>query len=808
MFMKKVGIVAVSNHNYGSLLQTYAMQKAIEKLGLDNEIILFRSNPKEQLLRVLNTTFLGIKLKGIKKKVICKLKYPEIAKGFTIRASKFEDFKNRYCNFTQQVTTREELSAMLLNYSGIILGSDQVWHPANLEMNYFTLNFVPEDMTKIAYAPSFGVSSIPEKQLERTKRYLSRINFLSVREKAGQKIIKNLIGMDVPVVCDPTALLTYKDWDSIKGDKPIIQENYIFCYFLGTNPKHREFANQIKKITGLKIVALQHLDEFVKEDLNFADEKPYNISPADFVNLIANATIVLTDSFHGTMFSIYYHKNFFTFSRYSEEKKESTNSRIASVLDRLQLSDRRLSATEDIETSLSKSIDWSKVDYRLKEFRKISLQYLEDAIDKSRLRDKKLSKTDMSKYENSKAISISFKKECTGCTACANICPEHCIKMVEDNEGFVYPHIDSNKCINCGLCSLTCPVKNIRKPETVCKAFVVQNNNQEQRLMSSSGGFFSVLAGYVLSQGGIVFGAGYNSKMEVVHMPVRRREEMYRLRASKYVQSNLNTTFQMVNDELKSGKIVLFSGTPCQIAGLKNYLHKDYLNLYLIDVICYGVPSPKVFRKYIEFIEEKYNSKVKNMFFRDKSFGYASPNVKILFENGKTLEMKSDVKSFTKTFFRGISTRPSCFDCKFKCVNKAGDFSMGDCWNVKKLAPELDDDKGTTLVFVHTTKAMLLMKKIESDILQREISLNEAVVNSGVMLLKSAVQNPLRQKFFNEIDEISYIKLVDKYVPDTWKNKLANFAKPIIYKMGLTKTGILKVIKSSKIKQENKQHNS
>lgn len=375
-----VGLVSVSIHNYGSLLQTYAMQKTLDKLGVQNEIILFKSDPIKQIYRVFNIPFLTMKLKLYRRKITTRLFYQAIYKGASVRDDEFMAFKNRYCRFTAKTTSREELNSLGNKYSAVVLGSDQVWNPANLEMDFYTLNFVPNEKTKVAFAPSFGVSSIPEKQREATKAYLNRIQYISCREIAGAEIVKDLIGREVPVVCDPTALLSQDDWNEIRSDKKYLEDKYIFCYFLGANPEHRKFAEKVKQKTGYKIVALQHLDEFVKGDLKFGDVTPYDVGPQDFINLLSRAEIVLTDSFHGTMFSIYYHKIFFTFSRFEDGKKESTNSRIASILNLMHLSDRKLTAQEDVEVCLNNTIDWIDVQNRLNSFRCESLDWLRDSL--------------------------------------------------------------------------------------------------------------------------------------------------------------------------------------------------------------------------------------------------------------------------------------------------------------------------------------------------------------------------------------------------------------------------------------------
>lgn len=380
MNKEKVGLVSVSIHNYGSLLQTYAMQKVLDKLEIDNEIILFKSDPVKQFYRVFNIPFLSMKLKLYKRKIVSKIKYPEIYKGSCERDRAFQQFKDKKCRFTPKITSRDKLNDMGEQYRAVVLGSDQVWNPANLEMNFYTLNFVPKSKTKVAYAPSFGVSAVPKKQREKTREYLNRIQYISVREKAGAEIVKDLTGRDVPVVCDPTALLTREDWNELRSDKKYTDQKYIFCYFLGSNPEHRRFAEKVKALTGYQIIALQHLDEFVKGDLKFGDITPYDVGPQDFINLLSRAEIVLTDSFHGTMFSIYYHKKFIVFPRYQENEKNSTNSRISSILQIMNLSDRKIKANASAEDYLEKKIDWDNVQSALENFRNQSMQWFVDSL--------------------------------------------------------------------------------------------------------------------------------------------------------------------------------------------------------------------------------------------------------------------------------------------------------------------------------------------------------------------------------------------------------------------------------------------
>lgn len=378
--MKTLAIVSAINSNYGTLLQAYATQQVFEGLGFETNILYYTSNPLKDFYRIFNIPFLKTKLKAVNVRLITRIRYPLIYKNVQIREKAFMNFRKTALKITPKFESKSQLSDFVSRCDGVILGSDQVWNPQNLEMDYYTLNFVPENIPKIAYAPSFGVDEIPGRQIRRTEKYLKRINFISVREIAGAGIVKKLIGKSVPVVCDPTALLTANQWEQMMSAKKYIRDKYVFCYFLGANETYRKFAEKVSALKGYKIVALQHLDEFVKSDLNFGDIVPYDVDPSDFVSLIANAEMVLTDSFHGTMFSLYFHKDFFTFNYDIQGSKNSVNSRIDSIMDIMDIKDRRLSGTEAVEDCMERQIDWENIDFRLNNFRKESMDYIQNAL--------------------------------------------------------------------------------------------------------------------------------------------------------------------------------------------------------------------------------------------------------------------------------------------------------------------------------------------------------------------------------------------------------------------------------------------
>ena len=379
--MHKIGLVSVHNPNYGSMLQTYALHTYIDEIGADNEIILYtKKNDLRQIRRLMNIQLVLMKGRVLYRDMFCRFFHPDIAKQLSLRMSKFEDFKNKHFKFSRNHIGWKDLLTTNQDYDTFIIGSDQVWNPINIGTDFFNLLFTEDKKYRISYASSFGVSCIPNSQIKKTKQYLERIQCLSTREKTGVEIIKDLTGRDAELVCDPTLLVSKNLWDKLKGEKRFINEKYIFCYFLGNNPEHRDFANRFKAKTGYKLVALQHLDELILSDVNFADIKPFDVGPAEFVNLISNAEFVLTDSFHGTIFSLLYHKRFFTFSRFESSSKGSTNSRVISLLEMMGVKEHHIKATQAIDDCLNVEADFDLIDKKIDIFRQKSREYLHKAL--------------------------------------------------------------------------------------------------------------------------------------------------------------------------------------------------------------------------------------------------------------------------------------------------------------------------------------------------------------------------------------------------------------------------------------------
>ena len=308
-----------------------------------------------------------------------KKENPMFAKNWEIRNKAFDQFAETFFHVSPYCKNREGLTKMAENYSAFLVGSDQLWRTDSVEHGYYTLEWVPDHILKIAYSTSIGVKEVPWFQVEKNKRFMNRFDHIALREQSACDLVYKLTGRKVPVVLDPTLLFTGDQWLGIQQQEPLTNGKYIFCYLLGDNPSQREFIKRVKEKTGYKIVALQQLDDYIPSDEGFADEAPY-VGPREFLNYIRNAEYVFTDSFHCSVFSILYKKNFFTFSRFAEGAKQSTNTRIDNLLHITGLEDRRMTNDKTIEEVVNFKRNFDGVDEKLNAMRKSSMDYLYNAF--------------------------------------------------------------------------------------------------------------------------------------------------------------------------------------------------------------------------------------------------------------------------------------------------------------------------------------------------------------------------------------------------------------------------------------------
>ena len=382
-------------------------------------------------------------------------------------------------------------------------------------------------------------------------------------------------------------------------------------------------------------------------------------------------------------------------------------------------------------------------------------------------------------------INIVDKTKCCGCTACANICPANCISMKEDNEGFLYPKADANKCIGCGACDRVCPVLNYNKKISFDqKAYLVQNKDKEVLKDSTSGGAFSEIARYVIKQGGIVYGVEMTEDLIVQHTAIENEKDIGKFRNSKYVQSYLGYTFQNIKEQLETERMVCFSGTPCQCEGLLHFLGRKPDNLVLCDICCRAVPSPGMWKKFSDSVKKQYGE-IRSARFRDKKLGYQYSTMAIETENG---ELRDGIESapWLRMFFSGMITRPSCSECKFRSPYRHSDITIWDCFPTYRIAPEFDENVGTTRILIQSKKGQVIFNSIEDSFKCKEMSVEE--VSDGVYEMHlSHPENSTKKKFFVDNESMPMGYLLDKYFPETTKVKIKKNIRRELNKIGLDK---------------------
>lgn len=381
-----------------------------------------------------------------------------------------------------------------------------------------------------------------------------------------------------------------------------------------------------------------------------------------------------------------------------------------------------------------------------------------------------------------KKAKMIEKSKCTGCTACVAACPTHCIIMKKDEEGFGYPLVDQKQCIKCGKCDKVCPAKRSVESSVVpIFAFGAFTKDEKVRKNSSSGGMFYELASQILERGGTVFGAAFDYKMKTVtHISITRQEDLPKLMGSKYLQSDLLDTYSRVKKQLKKGTEILFSGTPCQIYGLRSFLDKEYENLICVSVICHGTPSPRLWERYLEMRKEQLGETLLDCNFRDKKKGWNHFGLKISSVTGKSKYISAQKDPYMRMFLKNMSLRPSCYRCCAKNNSCRADIVLGDFWGVQYRVPELADDKGTSLVLVFSKKGDELIKQISKNLVLRRVDSEEALRGNRAFL-HSVIEPVERSGLFADMEKMDFNLLAEKYVPV----KIKDYIKIILDSMNV-----------------------
>jgi len=649
-------------------------------------------------------------------------------------------FVNKYLRLMPKFNSLKKAGEMADTY---ITGSDQVFRPDYMKKKrareLFLLNFVSKNAKKISCSASFGVGL---EEFEDSKKHiikdiinsLKTFDYVSTREFAGVDICKSN-GIYAEQIIDPVFMLEKNKYEKLTEKVAENYKNKILVYVLDKNPVYQALYDKLKKQYNLEIC-------------NIAGK---NLSVEEWLKAYMDSDYIITDSFHGTCFALIFNKKFI-----SIVNSKRGASRFETLSEIFGLKEQFVYGTENIDT---------------KDFVPYDFEIVNKKINSERVRGIEKLKHELGTKRNN-----FITETCTGCGACAQICPHNAIKMEENNEGFLYPKVDRSKCVNCGLCQKTCPTRNNPKSNNSAapKCYAVMAEDDLRLSGVSSGGASQVIMRKMINDGGYVFGAQYNDDWKIEHASANNAEGIEKFKGSKYFQSTTLNTYREVKELLNQGKKVLYTGTPCQIAGLKSFLGKDNENLLTVDIVCHGVPSYKLLHMFLGNLIKDKSEKVLGMDFRSKINGW-TPVLNTSTSTTKTIYKIPAVSNpFMVAFLRNLALRKSCFTCPFQKTPRQGDITIGDFWRIQRYKQALDDKKGTSLVVINNEKGAKFFGGItEGFKTSEEVPYKYAVKGNGTLVHPTRF-NPDRDYFMANVTQDNLYSLVKRFagkkfkeIPDT-----------------------------------------
>ncbi len=667
--------------NYGTALQVTALAEIIRKLDYDIDIVDYRPSARHP------SSVADYTVSAILKRFFSKSKkYDDYDDHIQFcddaQDNAFSTFLDKRLSFSPKCFTLSDLHELNNNYDAFVCGSDQIWSPLCFDSHYF-LDFVSDTDKMIAYAPSIGSSTIKDMHTKDSmKKLISRFKHLSVRESKGKELIKNLTGQNAEIVCDPTILLTGDEWRNFcNASREKDRSGYILVYMLGYNESHWDDIISLSKEKGLQIKIIP----VYTDDINRDGCIDSAVGPSEFVSLIDNAELVCTDSFHGMVFSLLLNKDFVPYERFSSKDPKNQNSRIYSLLNMVGLSKKLIKYDGKRKQKYDLSIDYTLINPIIESFRECSKNYLTNA----------LKVACSSNVPQTKKHVLSKLDLCCGCGACENVCPVSAIRTKLNKEGFIKAEIFSEICINCGKCLSVCPFLGVSNGTLISKSelYSYKDNDINVLKTSSSGGFAYSLSKLLIENGYSIVGCTFDkSTQRAKHIMVDSVEDLHRLQGSKYMQSNFSAVIKVINS-CKS-PIAIF-GTPCQIAAARK-LFKDRIDIIYIDLICLGVPSYNLYRKYIDFLSEKFNMDPKKI---SPIFRYKQKESKerhLFSTDGTNSVCFSEFDDPYYRIFKSCgSYSDSCYNCRWRDCSEA-DLRIGDYWGERFQS----DKSGVSMVSV------------------------------------------------------------------------------------------------------------
>ena len=761
--MKKLGIVTFNRAtNYGALLQAYAMKQVCEQLGYETSVVDYALKP-DGVSNPLRS-FLRSKPSGRS-----AIRFLKQTLGYCWGKKRWlasRQFREKYLRETEPCAGDKDISD--LGFDAYVMGSDQIWNYGITGKRFDPVFFgkLPGAARCVVYGASAHDAPFP---LDRELQFQDMLKDISVpvgiREEKLADYAAMLSGVRYPVVLDPTLLAGKEALEAIESPRRY-PGPYILIYQIDANPASDISIRTLEKRFGCRVYSM------TVPKLGSTHGKMGQVGPEEFLSLLDHAEFLLTNSFHGVALSLLWHKQFFVYEH------GGAMTRIDNLLDTVQLSDRKVRMVADIDPA--RTIDYDRVDRILEERRAGSLAFLRNALDgvDAAAPEERRERTETTPF------SRREKDACSGCTACVEICPVGAIQMEPDQEGFRYPVIDAEKCVHCGRCDRFCSFVSEphRNREELPRAYGIKHRDEKIREKSRSGGAFIAISDVILSQGGVVYGAALCPDHTVRHIRAESEQERDRMQGAKYVQSDMTGILKELMADLKEGRKVLFSGTPCQVAGVKHLLrfcHMDDADLVTCDLVCHGVPSPAVWADYVRSIQQKHGSPVVRASFRDKDFGWDSHYESFSLENGK----KVVSRDYTDLFYAHLMFRPSCHQCRFSNVNRVADITLGDFWGIEKNDPSFEDRLGVSLVLVNTPRGKQVLEEAGKDLIAISCDLQNCIQPT---LVRPSPPSPKREQFWESYQKNGFSETMKRFVrPDPAVRRIKRTAKQLLYQAGL-----------------------
>ncbi len=690
--------------NYGTALQVTALCEKLRDMGHEPDVIQYK--PLGYFRTIPEYSVKLIAKRGFRR--VFRPKITEHHRTFSSDEKErlFDEFLNEHLCFSNQCDTLSDLEELNSEYQAFICGSDQIWSPLCFDPHYF-LDFVNDREKKIAYAPSFGATKIEDKYIKaETKRLLGNFCAVSVRESTGQKIIAELTGNTPELVVDPTIFFTGEEWKTRFHLAPVpSSEPYVLVYMLGNRSQHRKISEEIatRKNMRLKLIPV------FENDTTREGCVTSPVGPCEFLELFQNAAYICTDSFHGLVFSLLFHKPFTVFPRFQKNDPQNQNSRVICLLEQLNLQNRMIDNKYD-QKSIEQPIDYMNVDRILQKQREHSVAYLTEALHK-------VPKKELYRPKH----VLEQNTLCCGCGACATVCPNGAIRIALNENGFFCAEIHADKCVYCGKCITVCPFNGNTENRISENADMFSFKSKQAQILtvSTSGGAAYHIARYLIQNGYLIMGCMFDCESQTAkHILVRNEQELNMIQGSKYLQSAFSDALKEA--AASKNKLAIF-GTPCQIAAARR-VFKDRTDTIYIDLVCHGVPTYHLYEKYRDYLHRKENiqSARMQMVFRYKPKGWRDIHLYASDGNHSSCMNKAD-DPFFRMFEIGNCYMRACYECRWRSDSEA-DIRLGDYWG-----PRFENDStGVSMVIAFTNRGSTLLQLLKE---QGEAEISEQPIN-------------------------------------------------------------------------------